>query len=189
VQRSVRAGFVEAYDDTLFLAIDIEDPEGELARGLDEESMQGSAPLRDSLGFSTVIATPEAIARMHSRTGGSSLREISNRLDTRPHYIVPLRKRPGAGKPFADHVSVGRARNNDIVLRHSSVSKFHAWFERGEGGAFRLADGKSKNATAVNGEPLPAGQVIDVGSRDVVRFGTIDAVLLSPDNLWELLVG
>jgi hypothetical protein len=188
ISRSTRRGFVAAYEDTLFLAIDVQDPESEVARGLDEERMDGSAPLRDSLGFSTVIARADTLGRKR-QAGGASQAEIAARLAAHPTYVVPLRKRPGAGKPFADHVSVGRARNNDVVLRHASVSKFHAWFERGDNGAFRLADGRSKNATAVNGAVLPAGQVIDVASGDSLRFGTIDALLLSADVLWQVLAG
>src|SRR5688500_18771120 len=42
-------------------------------------------------------------------------------------YVVPICKRAEAS--FLHQVSVGRARNHDIVLRHRSVSKFHAWFE------------------------------------------------------------
>ncbi len=47
-------------------------------------------------------------------------------------HVIALEKRDDASGPFPSRVSIGRARNADIVLRHESVSKFHAWFERDE---------------------------------------------------------
>src|SRR3954469_22725095 len=42
--------------------------------------------------------------------------------------VLPIRK--AAGNPYPDRISIGRARNCDIVVRHESVSKLHAHFRR-----------------------------------------------------------
>jgi hypothetical protein len=188
--RSTQRGFVAAYDDTLFLAIRVDDPTGQLAAGLEEAVMDGTTPLGDSLGFATVIASAGSLrGRMPSQAGagGLGLRETAAELASKNYQVLPLRKRPRAGKPYEGHVSVGRARNNDVVLRDSSVSKFHAWFQRGEGGVFYVADGRSKNTTKVNRQPIASAQTMAVAAGDRIAFGTIETILISPGWLWELI--
>lgn len=51
----------------------------------------------------------------------------------------------------ADHLTIGRASDNDIVLRNPSVSKYHAAVEK-DGSAFVLVDKESANGVFVNGE-------------------------------------
>jgi hypothetical protein len=77
--------------------------------------------------------------------------QLQVRLIRAVHFAWPLRKRPGAGKQFSERISVGRARNNDVVLRHESVSKFHAWIARDESDAYYVADASSRNGTSLNG--------------------------------------
>lgn len=187
--RSSQRGFVAAYDDTLFLAIRIDDPAGQLAAGLEEAVMDGTTPLSDSLGFATVIASVGSLGRMPSQAGGDGigLPEIAAELKSKRYHVLPLRKRPRAGKPYEGHVSVGRARNNDVVLRDGSVSKFHAWFQRGEGGVFYVADGRSKNTTKVNRQPIASAQTLAVSAGDRIAFGAIETLLISPSWLWELI--
>ena len=103
-----------------------------------------------------------------------------------PHFALPLRKRSDSEALYADRISVGRARNKDIVLRHSSISKFHAWFESDAEGLL-VADADSKNLTRLNGERLSPSEKVRVRSGDVVRFGAIDCVLCSPSVLWTSL--
>ncbi len=57
--------------------------------------------------------------------------------------------------PFVGLVTVGRARNNDIVLEYRSVSKLHAIFHR-HGMDYLIEDRKSTNGTFVDGVQLPA---------------------------------
>src|SRR4029078_3145213 len=104
------------------------------------------------------------------------------KFDKAPYFIVPLRKRRGAGKPFAHRISVGRARNNDILLRHSSVSKFHGWFEMGPRGEMRVADARSSNGTFLNDDAL--GRELAAASEgDVIKFGSIVMTVCSAPTL------
>ena len=61
---------------------------------------------QDELGVDTLSATTSR-ARMGSE-----------------EVVIPLEKR--GGNPFANMITIGRARNNDVVLKASEVSKFHA---------------------------------------------------------------
>ena len=85
-------------------------------------------------------------------------------------------------------VSVGRAHNKDIVLRHSSVSKFHAWFEV-EPECMYVSDAGSTNLTRVNDETIEPRTRVVVAPGDAVRFGALETVLCSPETLWSYLNG
>jgi len=58
---------------------------------------------------------------------------------------------------WRSHISVGRAKNNDVVIRERAISKLHAHFCVPEAGAhgLQLCDIGSENGTEVNGERLP----------------------------------
>ena len=54
---------------------------------------------------------------------------------------------------FTMMVTVGRAENNDIIIRNGKVSKFHAYFNE-IGDQWAVTDGNSSNGTYVGGEKL-----------------------------------
>lgn len=112
--------------------------------------------------------------------------ELRALLATETHVAAPIAKRAGDAA-YMDRVSLGRARNKDIVLRDPSVSKFHAWFEVAEDGAVTIADAGSKNGTRVNGESLVARQPRQLALGDKLRFGTVQARLCEPELLWHAL--
>ncbi len=64
--------------------------------------------------------------------------------------LHPLVKRTSL---WRERILVGRALNNDIVLRHPSVSKLHAFFQRGDHG-WTLRDTRSANGTFLDGMRL-----------------------------------
>jgi pSer/pThr/pTyr-binding forkhead associated (FHA) protein len=110
-------------------------------------------------------------------------------LEKDRYFGVPLRKRKSAEALYPDRISVGRATNKDIVLRHQSVSKFHAWFEIDSEGCFYVADAGSKNLTRINGYAIVAHDPSPVEAGDSLCFGSVEAVLCSPRALWATLSG
>lgn len=82
--------------------------------------------------------------------------------------VIPLIK--GKTNPFAGVVTLGRRKNNDIVLADPKVSKLHALFRRGQFG-WLLEDKSARNGTLVNGRRLEAGEEVDLGVGDELRFG------------------
>ncbi|MDB4985882.1 MAG: hypothetical protein JWN04_1060 [Myxococcaceae bacterium] len=114
---------------------------------------------------------------------GLNVEQIAPELRRVPCYVVPLRKR--ADGSFLQHISVGRARNHDIVLRHPSVSKFHAWFEMHEAPQLFVKDVGSQNHTFVNGQET-AGRVA-VAPGQTVRFGSVECTLCTPQGLWSIM--
>lgn len=62
--------------------------------------------------------------------------------------VLPVRKTEGNPFPL---ISVGRARNNDVCIPDTSVSKVHAYFVAPEkpGGRWHIRDAKSLNGTVL----------------------------------------
>ncbi|MEZ6187972.1 MAG: FHA domain-containing protein [Planctomycetota bacterium] len=68
-------------------------------------------------------------------------------------WIVPVTKREGSNA-FATMITLGRAGNNDVVLQHPSVSKFHAYL-RHMGTNWTVSDAGSRNGTLLDDRKLP----------------------------------
>jgi hypothetical protein len=124
--------------------------------------------LAGSFTFRTFTGYPD------DTSSGNELREV-----------YPVTKR--GANPYPDRVSVGRARNCDIVLRNRSVSKLHAHFRRASSGKFEIVDLGSYNGTWLNGAQLDAhnGELVSTG--DELQFGTVAAQLVDADTLYDML--
>lgn len=127
---------------------------------------------QEQVGFSTRILDPAA-ARRAAQKGASANIEV-----------IPVVKSPA--NPYPDRVSVGRARNCDVVMRDPSVSKLHAHFRIG-GPKLELVDIDSQNGTRVNGKPIPPHQPVVVSFGDSIWFGTVTCRLVDASALYDLL--
>ena len=195
-RRQSRKDFLAAYGDTQLLLVRLDDASGELAVGLAAASTAAGErlkPTHDALGFATVLESSLSAAQAAKAASPRNRNYDATTLETQlvrtPHFVAPLRKRPTAGKPFVERVSVGRAHNNDIVLRHSSVSKFHAWLECDEERVFYVGDAKSKNGTKVNGQPVTGSQLVQLEAGAEIRLGQITTTICPPDTFWDAIVG
>lgn len=98
--------------------------------------------------------------------------------------VLPIAK--GADSPFQSHISVGRARNCDLVIRHRSVSKLHARFRVDEGQVI-VSDAGSQNGTFVNGKRLLPNEAVAVSTSAQLVFGSVPARTLDAEAVYELL--
>jgi hypothetical protein len=182
--------FTAAYGNANFLLVKLDDPTGELEAGLaaQQTSQSRAQPNLNVLGFHTVVAdlhdTPRALAK--DDPAGIGVAELRRRLSQARHFAITLEKRVHDGT-YQDRISVGRARNKDVVLRHPSVSKFHAWFERTAHGDWCVADAGSKNGTRANAAEVAARELAKIKPGDVLRFGSVEVTLCSADSLWKAL--
>ena len=166
--------FTAAYGDANFLLVKLDDPPGELEAGLAAQQTV-VADLHDS---------PRSMPK--DDPSGVGVAELRRRLSQARHFAITLEKRVHDGS-YQDRVSVGRARNKDVVLRHPSVSKFHAWFERDPQGLWCVADAGSKNGTRANVADVAVRELVKVKPGDVLRFGSVEVMLCSADSLWKTL--
>jgi hypothetical protein len=150
------------------------------AQALPKEKFLAQRP-----GFFLLTAPSEdpALLRFITEPSEPNPRQVTT--PTRMRFELQRLAKAG-GHPFADRISVGRARNCDIVLRHSSVSKLHAHF-RLDGDYVAILDNSSRNGTAVNDEPLIPEQRARVHSGDRIRLGTLESMLLDPAGLYQFL--
>ena len=68
-------------------------------------------------------------------------------------------------------LSVGRASNNDLVIRSQMVSKFHATFSVRDG-QWELTDQGSSNGTFVDKGRLEPKRPVEVGNGSEISFST-----------------
>jgi hypothetical protein len=100
--------------------------------------------------------------------------------------LYPVAK--SGSNPWSDRILVGRASNNDVVLRNDRISKLHAWFQVTPRGVWRVYDARSANGTRIDGDLVPPGEEgLEVETGQVVMFGTVATRLLSSGELYDAI--
>lgn len=99
--------------------------------------------------------------------------------------VIPLVK--AENNPYADRVSIGRARNCDIVIRDPSISKLHA-LVRVDGSEFALLDIGSQNGTYLNGRRLAANEPVLLSTHDQVMFGGVPTTFMDSAAVHAVLL-
>jgi hypothetical protein len=170
------------------LLVKLDDLDGDLAQSLQGMSGGGGVRVDPGMSFHTA-STDRRSARKASVPPPASFapEQILVRVVRSLHFIVPIGKRADAARVFSERVTLGRARNSDVVLRHGSVSKFHAWFTRDDRNAYFVADASSHNGTARNGALLVGGEAARLASGDLLRFGTVEATYCDAATLHAAL--
>ena len=186
-RRESRELFLHNNRAKLFLVIVLDGTTSELALGLSEAHPgEGDGLPFRTAGLTAQFAPVDASGRP-SRPSLIPHEDISvgaklAALAGVPCWLLPLRKRGEAA--FLDSISVGRARNHDVVLRHASVSKFHANLEIDDGRLY-VKDAGSRNHTFLNHERVVSRSEVRPG--DNLRFGWVEALLADDESLWKAL--
>ena len=113
------------------------------------------------------IATDNGVIEKPAASG-----ELSARFDT-GSGPVEKRFKIEQGK----RLSIGRTKDNDIALDHTSVSKMHASLLLNPDGKLVVADTGSTNGTFLNDERIAYGKAIEIFAGDRVKFGAINVQL------------
>jgi hypothetical protein len=74
-------------------------------------------------------------------------------------------------------LSIGRTKENDVTIDHTSVSKMHASLLLNSDGKLVVADTGSTNGTYLNDERIAYGKAIEIFAGDKLKFGAIDVEL------------
>jgi hypothetical protein len=196
------ADFVRSCESAFMLIVLLQEGDSELSSGLTVSN--ASSADNDGLAFRTasrelntsggrdLSATMGGDVVIRRRESPRSSRPFSEQTSERlpislartSCHVVPICKRSEVS--FLHHVSLGRARNHDIVLRHRSVSKFHAWFESTPNGLI-VKDCDSRNHTFVNDERV--GDRAEVRPGDTVKFGSVETRVCTSEGFWRLARG
>ncbi|MCO5165369.1 MAG: FHA domain-containing protein [Planctomycetes bacterium] len=133
-----------------------------------------------------VVAPFESEEDPRFRTVAGAPRPAAPRGAFEGAWVAPVTKRPGSNV-FTAMVTLGRARNNDIELNASTVSKFHAYVTLEATGPV-LVDAGSTFGTFVNGQRLsPRRERHLLRSGDEVRAGQVVMTFLDPPAFLDLL--
>jgi hypothetical protein len=186
--------FMARYGDTQFLLVKLSAGLETLEGGL--SAMQGS-PLRRVqpsvrvMGFETQSLSDEQLRSLELELPDPGQEMV--RIDrlrwlfrNERYHVLPLRKRTDEAT-FLDRISIGRATNKDIVLRHATVSKFHAWMEMGDTGELCVADSDSTNGSMLNGKALAPRELTKVQPGDRLRFGSVECVTSEAGDFWRAI--
>ncbi|MHC5037302.1 MAG: FHA domain-containing protein [Planctomycetota bacterium] len=105
---------------------------------------------------------------------------ISKRAQIPAHPIVAQVTKSDRNS-FHNMVTVGRATNNDIIIQHASVSKFHAYFRTDpKSGEVSIADAGSSYGSELNGMPILKDDPHPIQSGAVLIFAnSVRVVFLS----------
>lgn len=88
---------------------------------------------------------------------------------------------------YSSKITIGRARNNDIVIRSPEISKLHAALVVVAKDAWQIVDMGSTNGTKLNGDKLPANRPVSVENGDVISLGRISFEFSTPDGFSQMM--
>src|SRR5262245_1593226 len=128
-----------------------------------------SAPVRVSVEFPTGMRSLKVVDDTKEIVTPKAVQYLANTGNVTVSRLVLVADGKETSFPLArDAYTLGRHRNNDIVISDPKVSSFHARIDRSAEG-FTLHDLKSRNGTFLNGKRIETG-VLTTG--DEVRLGT-----------------
>jgi hypothetical protein len=182
--------FSHEYGNVPWLLVRIAPGDNELAAALHAADANAAAvrpPGQIAFHTEALTDTPIRLNRDGAAAADPDRTSLIRSLGNERYHVVPVSKRTDVDAVFGDRISIGRALNKDIVLRHTSISKFHAYFHQYEPDRCVLADADSKNGTVVNGTRLKPKDPIEVANGDRVTFGSISTVVLDARALWRVL--
>jgi hypothetical protein len=153
----------------------------ELEAGLQAAASHEGGGATRPLPFVTRAVT-DPVGKAPTDEGTSDVDRLRQRLGSGRHFVLPLIKRsPDTVSP--GRISVGRARNNDVVLRNDSISKLHAWLEIGQLG-LSVSDAGSKNGTFRANERLVIKTPTKFSWMETLRFGNISTFGCDATTFW-----
>jgi hypothetical protein len=139
--------------------------------------------------FLVILHTPadepyQMQAHTVEATAGGLTKKRPTKDELSKKYVIPLSKSPR--NSYLSQITLGRARNNDIIIRSSRISKIHCMFHRDEEG-YLLEDMGSVNGTSINGTPGEKGKPVRLYDGDVIGIWRYVFEYVELDSLVDVL--
>ena len=90
---------------------------------------------------------------------------------------------------YSSKITVGRAKNNDIIIRAAKISKLHCSFFRSDDGVWMITDMGSLNGTQVGGSRLEPKEQRPLKPGDDIAFWRYLFRFQDCDGLFQSLLG
>jgi pSer/pThr/pTyr-binding forkhead associated (FHA) protein len=87
-----------------------------------------------------------------------------------------------------ERLSVGRTKENDLVINDPSISKIHAALVLNLDRQLMVADTGSTNGTFINNQRISYGRAVVINEGDKLKFGTVEVALEHIINEKEFVV-
>jgi hypothetical protein len=100
--------------------------------------------------------------------------------------VEAMEVKKGGRSAFPFGITIGHSANNDIVLRHEQVSRFHAYIQERDGRRF-LVDAESKNGTFIDGRRLSPSRPEPLPAQAQLRFGDWEVRYFEPESFKRYL--
>ena len=158
-------------------------PHVEKAHGLSREAFVALYP-----GF-FLLKRPRQSGASSTPAPEFGFATIATKVDIDPFahewLVLPVSKR--AGNPFPERLTIGRAQNNDIVLRVPFVSKLHAHILLEPDQSFSLQDNRSARGSFHNQRRLVERETFPLKLGDVLGFGSLEFEFVDGARLYDVL--
>jgi pSer/pThr/pTyr-binding forkhead associated (FHA) protein len=87
-----------------------------------------------------------------------------------------------------ERLSIGRTKENDLVINDPSISKIHAALVLNLDRQLMVADTGSTNGTFINNQRISYGRAVVINEGDKLKFGTVEVALEHIINEKEFVV-
>jgi len=131
-----------------------------------------------------------SLASSASKGGSGPASSVTTKMSTRlqlypDRYELVLVQKRGES-PWQDRILIGRAPNNDIILREPSVSKSHAHLAQESDGTWIVHAKKTVNGTFVDGRFIDAGSTGLIRLGSTLQFGNVFCEFIENGALFDL---
>lgn len=143
----------------------------------------------EEIQHKTDVIKPATLNRLMAMGRGTGTYDLSS-IEEQESFVYEIKKQPS--NVWMEWISIGRATNNDLVLRYPAVSKSHARLEIettafGDPLGYKLIDNHSTTGTVLNGKVLSPDTPTPVNVDDSIIFGNIKCIILDAATLWDKL--
>jgi pSer/pThr/pTyr-binding forkhead associated (FHA) protein len=139
------------------------------------------------MGTEVEVPPEAAKSQTHAPDGGLTAFEVSDLLEQAGILVAQVVK--SKRNNFQAGVTVGRAPNNDIILPHQAVSKFHAFFAKNAAtGGWEIQDVNSRYGTMVERVTVPPGGQRPIRSGSNILIAKyVKMTFFTPKDLYSYL--